>query len=90
MPIPDVGYHHLGVCYEDLTVLGAGSTSRTVESTDMSLIQVRTGMRRFWGGEEISSGSSLRNRKTPPDVEPSIVHHEAFEHQDGSNPCIAL
>lgn len=41
IPLPDAGYHNLGVVYEGLTVYGSGATQRTVESFEMALLNVR-------------------------------------------------
>ncbi|OCF57190.1 hypothetical protein L486_04646 [Kwoniella mangroviensis CBS 10435] len=47
IPLADAGYHYLGVCYENLTVIGAGKLTREVESTDKSLLQASAVMWNF-------------------------------------------
>ncbi|KAK4705397.1 hypothetical protein P7C70_g804, partial [Phenoliferia sp. Uapishka_3] len=39
IPLPDAGYHHLGVVFEGLTVHGTGGTQRTVEGLEISVIK---------------------------------------------------
>ncbi|KAK4701336.1 hypothetical protein P7C70_g4898, partial [Phenoliferia sp. Uapishka_3] len=39
MPLPDSGYHSLGVCYENLTVVASGQTKRTVDTAERSFLQ---------------------------------------------------
>ncbi|KAK4705806.1 hypothetical protein P7C70_g397, partial [Phenoliferia sp. Uapishka_3] len=39
-PLPDAGYHSLGVAFDHLTVLGAGATHKTVEGLEISLLRM--------------------------------------------------
>ncbi|KAL8280242.1 hypothetical protein RQP46_007356 [Phenoliferia psychrophenolica] len=39
-PLPDAGFHALGVSFENLTVLGAGATKKTVEGLEISLLRM--------------------------------------------------
>ncbi|KAJ9110600.1 hypothetical protein QFC22_006699 [Naganishia vaughanmartiniae] len=40
IPTADAGYHHLGAVWEGLTVIGTAQGTRTVESTERSLLQM--------------------------------------------------
>lgn len=39
MPLPEAGYHSLGVCYEGLTVIASGQTKRTIDTAERSFLQ---------------------------------------------------
>ncbi|KAK4700497.1 hypothetical protein P7C70_g5748, partial [Phenoliferia sp. Uapishka_3] len=39
LPLPDAGYHHLGVVFEGVTVHGTGGTQRTVEGLEISIFK---------------------------------------------------
>jgi ATP-binding cassette subfamily G (WHITE) protein 2 (SNQ2) len=41
IPLPDHGYHHIGVVWEDVTVFGAGGTRKTVEGLETAILNVR-------------------------------------------------
>ncbi|GAA5959842.1 hypothetical protein JCM21900_005250 [Sporobolomyces salmonicolor] len=40
IPLPDHGYHRLGVAFEDVTVFGSGGTRKTVEGLEVSLLNM--------------------------------------------------
>ncbi|GAA5891653.1 hypothetical protein JCM6882_006157 [Rhodosporidiobolus microsporus] len=40
IPLPDHGYHHLGVVFEDVTVYGSGGTRKTVEGLELAMLKM--------------------------------------------------
>jgi hypothetical protein len=40
LPLPDHGHHALGLSFSNLTVFGAGSTQRVVETFDIALLRM--------------------------------------------------
>lgn len=42
IPLPNAGYHSLGVVWEDVTVYGAGGGKKYVESFEVSIFKVRS------------------------------------------------
>ncbi|GAA6032631.1 hypothetical protein JCM8097_004852 [Rhodosporidiobolus ruineniae] len=40
IPLPDHGYHRLGVVFEDVTVYGAGGTRKTVEGLELAMLKM--------------------------------------------------
>lgn len=42
IPLPNAGYHSLGVVWEDVTVYGAGGGKKYVESFEVSIFKVST------------------------------------------------
>jgi hypothetical protein len=50
IPLPDAGFHAVGVVFEGLTVLGAGKTQKTVDGLEESLLRARANCYRpfYW------------------------------------------
>ncbi|BGP16936.1 hypothetical protein JCM10213_007382 [Rhodosporidiobolus nylandii] len=40
LPLPDHGYHHLGVAFEDVNVYGSGGERKTVEGLERAILQM--------------------------------------------------
>lgn len=54
IPLPNAGYHCLGVVWEDVTVHGAGGSKKYVESLDISVFKVNSTCLHIWASVAVT------------------------------------